>query len=51
MTKPYTDEKVGLFLKEAAASIAPFIVFTYAAGYITGRSIHKLNDYLLSLLP
>lgn len=37
---------IGARMRGAAMAVAPFLVFTYTAGYMLGQSIHRFNDRL-----
>ena len=45
MTIP-TNEQLGARLQGFALAVAPAVAFAYTAGFVTGKLLHGLNDYL-----
>ena len=37
---------IGARMRGAAMAVAPFLVFTYTAGYMLGQALHRFNDRL-----
>ena len=45
-----SDTVIGQYFQLAAIHITRVLVAVYVAGYVTGQSIHRLNDRLSSFV-
>jgi hypothetical protein len=45
MTRP-PNQEIGARLQGFALAVAPAVAFAYTAGFVTGKLLHGINDYL-----
>ena len=50
MNKPYTDAKVGNWIRQGLENLLPVLAATYTAGFIFGQLVHRLNDKLAQVV-